>query len=284
MIHIRNPEEIEKIRKSCRIVADALVMLGDMVEPGVTPRELDTEAEKFIRSRKAEPGFKGLYGFPATLCVSIENEVVHGIPNGQPLEEGQIVGLDVGARLDGYYGDHARTFAVGQIDEARQDLLSRTEECLTLGIAAARPGANVGDIGQAVQEHAESAGYAVVRELVGHGIGTQLPHEIWIALDRKARKPVGLPARVRIVRFSGAMLSYGVIRRPMLGVPVSITSPARTVVDCFRYRNKVGLDVAMEALRDAVRDRIATVDQIWRAAEVCRIRTVISPYLEALAL
>ena len=177
MIHIRNPEEIEKIRKSCRIVADALVMLGDMVEPGVTPRELDTEAEKFIRSRKAEPGFKGLYGFPATLCVSIENEVVHGIPNGQPLEEGQIVGLDVGARLDGYYGDHARTFAVGQIDEARQNLLSRTEECLTLGIAAARPGANVGDIGQAVQEHAESAGYAVVRELVGHGIGTQLHEE-----------------------------------------------------------------------------------------------------------
>lgn len=117
-----------------------------------------------------------------------------------------------------------------------------------------------------------------------HGIGTQLPHEIWIALDRKARKPVGLPARVHIVRFSGAMLSYGVIRRPMLGVPVSITSPARTVVDCFRYRNKVGLDVAMEALRDSVRDRVATVDQIWRAAEVCRIRTVISPYLEALAL
>ena len=117
-----------------------------------------------------------------------------------------------------------------------------------------------------------------------HEIGTQLPHEIWIALDRKARKPVGLPARVRIVRFSGAMLTYGVVRRPMLGVPVSITSPARTVVDCFRYRNKVGLDVAMEALRDAVRDRIATVDEIWRAAEVCRISTVISPYLEALAL
>ena len=117
-----------------------------------------------------------------------------------------------------------------------------------------------------------------------HEIGTQLPHEIWIALDRKARKPVRLPARVRIVRFSGAMLSYGVIRRPMLGVPVSITSPARTVVDCFRYRNKVGLDVAMEALRDSVRDRIATVDEIWRAAEVCRISTVISPYLEALAL
>ena len=177
MIHIRNQAEIEKIRKSCRIVADTLVMLGAMVEPGVTPEELDTEAEKFIRSRKAEPGFKGLYGFPATLCVSIENEVVHGIPNGQPLEAGQIVGIDVGAKLDGYYGDHARTFAVGQIDQPRRHLLTRTEECLNLGIAAASTGANVGDIGQAVQEHAESAGYGVVRELVGHGIGTQLHEE-----------------------------------------------------------------------------------------------------------
>ena len=177
MIHIRNQGEIGKIRKSCRVVADTLVMLGAMVEPGVTPHQLDKEAEKFIRSRKAEPGFKGLYGFPATLCVSIENEVVHGIPNGEPLQEGQIVGIDVGSRLDGYYGDHARTFAVGQIDEARQQLLIRTEECLNLGIAAANDGANVGDIGQAVQEHAESVGYGVVRELVGHGIGTKLHEE-----------------------------------------------------------------------------------------------------------
>ena len=116
-----------------------------------------------------------------------------------------------------------------------------------------------------------------------HEIGTQSPPEVWIALDRKSRKPVGLPTRVRIVSFSGAMLTYGVVRRSMLGVSVSITSPARTVVDCFRYRNKVGMDVAMEALRDAVRSRKTTVDEISRAAEVCRIRTVIGPYLEALS-
>jgi len=116
-----------------------------------------------------------------------------------------------------------------------------------------------------------------------HEIGTQSPHEVWIALDRKGRKPTRVPAKLRIVRFSGAMLTYGVIKRSMLGVPVSITSPARTVVDCFRYRNKVGLDVAMEALRDAVRSRKATVDEISRAAEVCRIRTVMKPYLEALS-
>ena len=116
-----------------------------------------------------------------------------------------------------------------------------------------------------------------------HGIGSQSPHEVWIALDRKARKPRRVPTRLRIVRFSGAMLTYGVVKRSMLGVPVSITSPARTVVDCFRYRNKVGIDVAMEALRDAVRSRITTVSEIVRAADVCRARTVMRTYLEALA-
>ena len=116
-----------------------------------------------------------------------------------------------------------------------------------------------------------------------HGIGTQAPHEVWLALDRKARKPARLPARVRIVRFSGAMLTYGVETHPILGVSVRVTSPARTVVDCFRYRNKLGLDVALEALRDALRSRRATVDEITRAAEVCRARTVMRTYLESLA-
>ena len=113
-------------------------------------------------------------------------------------------------------------------------------------------------------------------------IGTQLPHEVWIAIDRKRRKPTRAPASIRVVRFSGAMLTYGVAQQTMLGVPVSITSPARTVVDCFRYRNKIGIDVALEALRDTVRSRKATIAEIGRAAEVCRIRTVIAPYLEAL--
>jgi predicted transcriptional regulator of viral defense system len=116
-----------------------------------------------------------------------------------------------------------------------------------------------------------------------HGIGTQSPREIWLALDRKARKPARLATAVRIVRFSGAMLTYGVQRRSILGVPVRITSPARTVVDCFRYRSKLGLDVALEALREALGRRIATVDEIVRSAEVCRARTVVRTYLEALA-
>ena len=116
-----------------------------------------------------------------------------------------------------------------------------------------------------------------------HGIGTQAPQEVWIALDRKARKPVGLPACVHIVRFSGAMLTYGIQTRFLLGVPVRVTSPARTVVDCFRYRNKLGLDVALEALRDAIRSQRPTVDEIARAAQVCCAWTVIKPYLEAMS-
>ena len=117
-----------------------------------------------------------------------------------------------------------------------------------------------------------------------HEIGTQSPHEIWIALNRKARKPTRAPARVRVVRFSGAMLTYGVTRQSVLGVPFRITSPARTVVDCFRYRNKLGLDIALEALSDALRSRAANVDEIVRAAEVCRAQTVMRSYLEALQL
>jgi predicted transcriptional regulator of viral defense system len=116
-----------------------------------------------------------------------------------------------------------------------------------------------------------------------HDIGTQSPWEVWLALDRKARKPASFPTAVRIVRFSGAMLTYGVQRRSILGAPVRITSPARTVVDCFRYRNKLGLDIALEALCDALHRRIATADEILRSAEVCRARTVMQPYLEALA-
>ncbi len=117
-----------------------------------------------------------------------------------------------------------------------------------------------------------------------HEIGTQLPHEVWIAIDRRSRKPARAPARIRVVRFSGAMLRYGVTQQKMLGVSVRITSPARTVVDCFRYRNKIGIDVALEALGDAVHSRKASVDEIPRAAEVCRIQSVIRPYLEALSL
>lgn len=135
----------------------------------------------------------------------------------------------------------------------------------------------------AVSKRIPGAIVCLLTALHVHGIGTQAPRAVWIAIDRKARKPVAPRLPLRIVRFSGAMLTYGIEKRQVLGVSVRLTSPARTVVDCFRYRNKLGLDVALEALRDALGLRIATVDEITRAAEVCRARTVLETYLEGLA-
>ena len=176
MIHIRSASEIEKISKACQIVKEALELIEDLISPGVTPMELDREAEKFIISKGAKPGFKGLYGYPATLCVSIDDEVVHGIPNERVLKDGEIISVDVGSIVDGYYGDHAKSFAVGQVEEERKKLMDVTRECLMLAIKQAAPGNRIGDISHSVQKKAESNGYGVVRELVGHGIGTKL-HE-----------------------------------------------------------------------------------------------------------
>lgn len=176
MINIRTASEIEKMRKSCRIVRDTLRLVEKHIKPGVSTLELDQIAEDYIRSQGAIPGFKGLYGFPASLCISVEDEVVHGIPGKRTLKEGEIVGIDVGALKEGYYGDHARTFAVGVVSEEKLQLMKVTYECLYKGISMARPGNRIGDIGSAIQVHAEKHGYGVVRELVGHGIGTDL-HE-----------------------------------------------------------------------------------------------------------
>ena len=177
MIHIRSAGEIEKISKACQIVKETLEMVEDLISPGVTTLELDSEAEKFIISKGAKPGFKGLYGFPATLCVSINDEVVHGIPKDRVLKDGEIISVDVGSIVDGYYGDHAKSFAVGQVEEKRKKLMDVTRECLLLAIKQAVPGNRIGDISDAVQVKAESNGYGVVRELVGHGIGTKLHEE-----------------------------------------------------------------------------------------------------------
>jgi predicted transcriptional regulator of viral defense system len=135
-----------------------------------------------------------------------------------------------------------------------------------------------------VSAAAPTAIVCLLSALQVHNIGTQAPHEVWLAIDRKARVPRRLPARARFVHWSGVMLTYGVTTTPILGVPVRITSPARTIVDCFRYRNKIGLDVALEALRDGVRTRRVHIADIDRAAEVCRMRTVMAPYLEALTV
>jgi len=177
MVHTRSDREIDKIAASCQIVADTLIMLEQYIIHGACVSDLDKMAEDYIISCGARPAFKGYMGFPATLCVSIDDAVVHGIPGKDILKEGQIVGIDCGAELDGYYGDHARSFAIGEIDSNKKKLLDVTKESLLKGIGQAMPGNFVGDIGNAVQEHAESNGFSVVRELVGHGIGTSLHEE-----------------------------------------------------------------------------------------------------------
>ena len=176
MVRIRSKREIDLIADSCQIVGDTLEMLSDHVSPGVSILELDIMAEKFIRSRNARPAFKGYLGFPATLCVSVDDVVVHGIPSERVLEDGQIVGIDCGAEKSGCFGDAARTFAVGNVSESKQALLDATKKAMFIGINEARPGNFVSDIGHAIQSFAEEKGYSVVRELVGHGIGTKL-HE-----------------------------------------------------------------------------------------------------------
>ena len=177
MIHIRSSSEIDKMVKACQIVKETLEMVEEWVQPGITGLELDNKAEEFIRAKGAEPGFKGLYGYPATLCISIDDEVVHGLPSKRELQEGEIISVDVGSLMDGYYGDHAKTFPIGNINRTRKELVDITRQCLFEGIEQAVPGNHIGDIGHAVQTKAESHGYGVVRELVGHGIGTRLHEE-----------------------------------------------------------------------------------------------------------
>ena len=177
MVYKRSENEIKMISRSCQIVADTIDMLSEFVVPGALISDLDKKAENFITSQGARPAFKGYMGFPSTLCISIEDAVVHGIPGDIELKEGQIVGIDCGAELNGYYGDHAKTFSVGKISNEKKKLMEITEESLYKGIEKAVPGNFVGDIGHAVQTHAESNGFSVVRELVGHGIGENLHEE-----------------------------------------------------------------------------------------------------------
>ncbi|MDM7915459.1 MAG: type I methionyl aminopeptidase [Candidatus Eisenbacteria bacterium] len=177
MIYVRKPVEIEKIRKSAAIVAEALEVAGSMIRPGLRTADLDRAIEELIRSRGAVPSFKGYYGYPASICVSINDQVVHGIPGDTELREGDIVGVDIGAFLGGYHGDGARTFPVGEVSDEARELMRVTRECLDLAIQEARPDRRVGDISAAVQRHAEAHGYGVVRQLVGHGIGNSLHEE-----------------------------------------------------------------------------------------------------------
>ena len=177
MIELKSPTQIGHMREAGRILADAFRVCRDLVKPGVSTLEIDREVESLIRDRKAKPAFKGYRGFPATICASINEEVVHGIPAARRrLREGDIIGLDLGAIVEGYYADAAVTMPVGEVTDEARRLLDVTRESLDLGIAQCWPGRRLGDVSAAIQQHVEAAGFGVVRAFVGHGIGRAL-HE-----------------------------------------------------------------------------------------------------------
>jgi len=176
MIILRSPREIEKLRESNRLVAEVLHQIKEVAQPGITTEELDHLAESLLRERGAIPAFKGYRGFPCSLCTSINEEVVHGIPSGRKLKEGDILSLDLGAIYQGYYGDAALTIGIGEISPEAQRLLEVTEKALYIGIAQARKGNCLSDISHSIQTFVESFGFSVVKAFVGHGIGTSL-HE-----------------------------------------------------------------------------------------------------------
>lgn len=177
MIILKSKNEIEKMAVACRIVAEVLEVLVHAVRPGLTTLELDILAERCIRARGGVPAFKGYRGFPSTLCVSLNEQVVHGIPSKRRLKAGDIVGLDLGAKWEGYYGDAAVTIPVGLIPSATQSLLATAQEALYMGIKEVSPGKHLSDVSHAIQGCAEARGYSVVRAFVGHGIGTALHEE-----------------------------------------------------------------------------------------------------------
>ena len=177
MIYIKTQDEIAHIRESNQIVAEAINYIQDLIEPGISTGDINREIEQFILRKKAKPAFKGLYGFPASTCISVQDEVVHGIPSSKRiLKEGEIVGVDIGVELNGYFGDAAYTYQIGTIPASLRKLLQVTETSLYLGIEAAKVGNRVGAIGHAVQSYVEKEGFSVVRDLVGHGVGKK-PHE-----------------------------------------------------------------------------------------------------------
>ena len=173
----KSQAELEKMHRACSIVVETLQRLEENAKPGVTTKDMDKIAAESIRKAGAKPAFLGYRGYPATLCISVNEEVVHGIPGSRRLEDGDIVGVDLGCIVDGFFGDAARTVGVGKVSEAAQRLMDVTRQSLLNAIATCRPGGRIGDIGHAVQAHAEAHGYSVVREVVGHGIGTSLHEE-----------------------------------------------------------------------------------------------------------
>ncbi len=192
MVTRKSRDEIEKMRRAGRIVGEVLALMEEELKPGITTAQLDAAAEAYIRKAGGRPSFKGYQGFPASICVSIDDEVVHGIPGPRVIEEGQVVSVDVGAIWQGYHGDAARTFYVGTAPEKVAGLITTTRLALQAGIAAAVPGAHIEDISAAVEEVASEGGYGIIRQYVGHGIGTAMHEDPQVPNYRTGRRGLEL--------------------------------------------------------------------------------------------
>ncbi len=207
MIYIKKDEEIEKMRKAGKIVGDVLKLVEDKIKIGMQTRELDQIAYDFITSCGAKPSFLGLYGFPGTACISINEQVVHGFPSERRIEEGDIVSFDVGAEIHGFHGDAARSFYVGKISPEKKKLIDVTRECFFKGVQAVMVGGAIGDIGFAVQEHAEANGFSVVRDMVGHGVGRKLHEDP--AVPNYGHKGVGVRLKKGMTLAIEPMINMG---------------------------------------------------------------------------
>jgi len=240
-VRINTPDEVERIRESSQIVGRCLLLLGKEVRPGVSTLELDRMAEAFIRSEGGEPAFKGYRGYPASICASINEEVVHGIPSGKRvLKEGDVISLDIGVRRAGFYGDAARTFAVGTIDAAAQRLLDATERSLHAGIDMAKPGGRVSDISAAIEREVKGSGFSVVRALVGHGVGKELHEEPQV--PNYGRPGEGPRLRTGMVLAIEPMVNLGAADVITLADQWTVVSADRSLSAHFEHTVAIGED------------------------------------------
>lgn len=237
MIFLKTQEEIELLRESNRLVGKTLGEVSKNIRPGISTLELDKIAEDCIRSNGGLPGFLGYRGFPNTLCISVNDEVVHGIPSSRLLEEGDIVSIDCGVVKDGFYGDSAYTFAVGEVSEEVKKLMRVTKECLYKGIEQAVLGMRIGDIGYAVQTWAETNGFSVVRELVGHGVGKSLHEEPQV--PNYGRRGLGCKLKVGMVIAIEPMINMG--KRNIYQMPDGWTIRTRDHLPAAHFEHTVAV-------------------------------------------
>lgn len=235
MIIIKNNKEIDLMRNAGRIVAETLLCVEKKVKPGITTAELDSIAEEFITKHGAIPSFKGLYGFPASLCISVNEQVVHGIPGGYVLKDGDIISVDCGAFLEGFHGDAARTFAVGDISEEAKKLISVTEGSFFKGMEFAKVGNRLSDISHAIQSYVEASGFSVVRDFVGHGIGKMVHEDPEVPnFGRPGRGPKLMAGMALAIE---PMVNIGTYRVTTLGDDWTVVSADRSL--SAHYENTV---------------------------------------------